>query len=170
MEQKYVKCPKCKAVLLVKNSKGENTKQIVCPQCMASIQVVFDAQEQIVHDGENDEALTKIVSPSYKSAFVLTCNGATYRLKQGENTIGRWSSHSPASITIRTNDMYMSRFHAIIRIITLPNGDTRATISNGRNKNATFVNNIVLQQGDEIYLNDGDEITMGKTTMKIAAI
>ena len=44
METKRIKCPNCKVVLDVKNSKNEDVKQITCPKCKAVLQVKFHKQ------------------------------------------------------------------------------------------------------------------------------
>lgn len=68
---------------------------------------------------------------------------------------------------IDCDDIYMSRQHAIISVVSLPNGGMKATIKNGRNKNRTLVNGQPIADGDEIVLSSGDELLMGKTTLRV---
>ena len=44
MQIKRIKCPKCNAVLDVKNSQNEAVKQITCPNCKSVLQVKFPPQ------------------------------------------------------------------------------------------------------------------------------
>lgn len=171
MLSKYAKCPQCKAVLLVKNPTNDKIKFITCPQCKASLQVRFDTPPTPTASTTNDDSKT-VADPSaqHKHNYALTCQGITYRLQQGVNTIGRRDTHSTASVQVDTADPYMSRNHAVIRVITLSNGGTRAAISNSKNKNATLVNGVTLQPSDELYLKASDTLTMGKTKLKFIII
>lgn len=171
MLSKHVKCPQCQAVLLVKNPTDDKIKFITCPQCKASLQVRFDVAPAPTAPPAGDTSKT-VYAPSalHKHSYALTCQGVTYRLQPGVNTIGRKDTRSTASIQMDTTDPYMSRNHAVIRVITLSGGGTRAAISNSRNKNATRINDTTLQPGDELYLNAGDTITMGQTTLKFIII
>ena len=45
MQTKRIKCPNCKVVLDVKNSKNEEVKQITCPNCKTTLQVKFPPQK-----------------------------------------------------------------------------------------------------------------------------
>ncbi|MBO6255835.1 MAG: FHA domain-containing protein [Bacteroidaceae bacterium] len=46
MQTKRIICPKCKAVLDVKNSQNEAVKQIICPSCKTILQVKFQLQQE----------------------------------------------------------------------------------------------------------------------------
>lgn len=46
MQTKRIICPKCKAVLEVKNSQNEAVKQIICPSCKTILQVKFQPQQE----------------------------------------------------------------------------------------------------------------------------
>lgn len=60
METKQIKCPNCKVVLDVKNSKNEDVKTITCPKCKAVLQVKF-------HKPAPLEAETYYASPKPKA-------------------------------------------------------------------------------------------------------
>ena len=47
MQTKRIICPKCKAVLDVKNSQNETVKQITCPSCKTMLQVKFQPQQEV---------------------------------------------------------------------------------------------------------------------------
>lgn len=75
METKRIKCPNCKVVLDVTNSKNEDVKQITCPKCKALLQVKFHKQAPL-------EAETYYAPPKPKTQ--VTDNGET-QLAGGNN-------------------------------------------------------------------------------------
>ena len=88
--------------------------------------------------------------------------GNTYPLSIGQNTIGRKAQTSNATIQILTNDRTMSRNHAVIYVENI-NGRMQHTLKNWENKNPTCHNNTPLLADDQDILNEGDQITLGKT-------
>lgn len=96
----------------------------------------------------------------------LICNGNTYRLKPGQNSVGRVSRSIKADVPLQTTDTTISRFHAMIEVTCVNDGTFRAVISNGNNKNMTFVNNTPINQSDKIVLNNGDQIRMGESIIQ----
>jgi hypothetical protein len=86
-----------------------------------------------------------------------------FELDQKYLTIGRFSSQSNLSdLSIRTADEFMSRKHAVLR--RQPNG--KFTISDAGSVNKVFVNENALEAGEEVYLQNGDMIRMGRTSLK----
>jgi len=161
MEVRRVKCPVCNAVLDVRNSKNEAVKNFSCPQCKASLSITFrkePIQPTAAVGGE-----TRIVHAPTEKTYALVCGEQTYRLKPGRNIVGRMAQSSNASVQINSRDIYMSREHVNIRI---ENGF--AYLSNCKNKNKTFVNQTLIQPGDEVRLQDNDIIKMGLTTVKMS--
>ena len=75
METKRIKCPNCKVVLDVKNSKNEDVKQITCPKCKAVLQVKFHKQVPL-------EAETYYAPPKPKPQ---TSNDGETQLAGGNN-------------------------------------------------------------------------------------
>lgn len=182
MQVKRVKCPNCGVVLDVKNSKNETQKQITCPQCESPLQVNFApkkepliaetyyAPKHLRNEGATQLAIRKDKShepslPKEESHAELVYQGHSYLLSEGLNVIGRSATSSMATIQIQTDDRYMSRQHATIEINTLPDGTIKAVLSNYKNKNQTTINAQVIETGDKIKLEDGNTITMGKTTV-----
>ena len=45
MQTKRIICPKCRAVLDVKNSQNEAVKQIACPSCKTALKVNFQPEQ-----------------------------------------------------------------------------------------------------------------------------
>lgn len=186
MQTKRVECPNCHKVLEVKNSKNEAVKHITCPACAAPLQVKFSPQQEplVAHTvlvpprpnptpedatqlGGSPSAATVLVPPqqSVSKSLKLVFDGTEYPLVEGQNIIGRQAKTSEASIQLATSDRYMSRQHCCIQVSTLPDGSKKAVLSNYKNKNATLVNGSAIQDGDQIRLQDGDQVTMGHTTV-----
>lgn len=186
MQTKQVKCPNCKKVLEVKNSKNEALKHIKCKVCGVPLVVKFLPQQEpqeahtvIVPPQPNpapDGSTQLVGSPSgatvlgspqqaVSKSLKLVFNGNDYPLAEGQSIIGRQAKTSNASIQLPTSDRYMSRQHCCIRVSTLPDGSKKAVLSNYKNKNSTLINGTAIQDGDQIRLQDGDQITMGRTTV-----
>lgn len=100
------------------------------------------------------------------NAFLVHEN-KRYELKLGRNTIGRMSSTPQATVQIDTHgDKTMSRFHAVIELVRMSDMSIRAIISNGSNKNSTYVSGILLNGNDKLILNNGSEIKMGNLLLR----
>jgi DNA-directed RNA polymerase subunit RPC12/RpoP len=163
-----IKCPKCNSILDVYNSKNENVKQIVCPNCNASLIIKFredndysNAQSKIPNlnnklniNKHTDERKTETLLIDKKNNEIgkLRYKSKYYKLQEGENIIGRKSQSSTANIQIETNDRFMSRLHAMIEIKCLANGNYYTTITNWKNQNPTYVNGQKIQQNDKFVL------------------
>ena len=194
MQIKKIKCPKCGAILEVKNSKDEEEKRITCPKCKVGLKVRFPRpvpqeepltahtvygpqQPRPVPQTEGATQLgggvasggngsTQIASPNtFVRQARLECDGKAYDLELGANTVGRKVQTSHATIQIDTTDRYMSRQHALIIVTRLRDGGLKATLRNDQNKNDTLVNGQTIENGDEIRLTNGNRITMGRTTL-----
>ena len=189
MQIKTVKCPNCKAVLDVKNSKNEQVKQITCPSCKTLLKVKFappvSSNEPLeahtfyavpklaVNDGSTQltvgvagaTQLASSASSESRKTAKLVFGGKEYELAEGDNIIGRKANSSTATVQIETADRYMSRQHCKITIKSLPDGTQKVILTNYRNKNSTSVDNQEIASGDEIRLTEGNSITMGKTTV-----
>ena len=99
-----------------------------------------------------------------QSCYLLH-EGKQYDLAIGSNTVGRLASTSIADVQIDTDDLFMSREHAVINVRRLPNGSLKIDISNFKNKNTTKVNGLLLEHDDAIVLHDDDTIEMGSTSL-----
>jgi len=193
MQTKRIICPKCKAVLDVKNSQNEMVKQITCPSCKTVLQVKFQPQQEPIEaptyyappkqpatdcgetqlaDNSGETVLggglngaTQLYTPTQKATAKLTYEGKDYPLKEGQNIVGRQGTTSKATVQIETTDRYMSRQHCSITVTTLPDGTKKAVLSNYQNKNLTTIDGQLIETGDAIRLTDGNSITMGHTTV-----
>lgn len=180
VETKRIKCPSCGVLLDVRNSQNEAVKMIICPQCKAQLRVIFsqnNGKTQYVDSGNgvtryvgqtsfdnSDETVLAgnkaILSPGY-----LTCGGDEYPLKFGINVIGRNAVSSQATIQIATEDRYMSRQHLTIQVVKVSSDKIRVVVANYHNKNASYVNGQLLNEGDQLILSEGSIIKMGNTTV-----
>lgn len=109
---------------------------------------------------------TRIYSAPQKPAIgsLVDANGRTYCLRQGANTIGRKAQTSQATVQIITDDRYMSRNHAIIVVQQAGNRFVHI-LKNGENKNPSYRNGVLIADGDQEILNNGDSMTFGKTQL-----
>ena len=195
METKRIICPKCRAVLDVKNSKNEEEKLITCPSCSTPLKVSFHPQQApmeaktfyappkkpIADSGETQLAggnngatilggamagATQLgPSPKKESSARLVYEDMPYFLEEGQNIVGRKGNTSKATIQIATEDRYMSRQHCSITVTTLPDGTKKAVLSNYQNKNLTTIDGQEIETGDAIRLVNGNRIKMGHTTV-----
>lgn len=194
MQVKRIKCPNCGIVLDVQNSKNESVKQITCPKCKSVLQVKFPPQQEPMEaetyiapkpnysdDGATQLAggygETQLTNGGYATTQLglspikentkakLLYGGESYELEEGQNIVGRHGQTSKATVQINTADRYMSRQHCSIIVKTLPDGTKKAVLSNYQNKNLTTVDGQEIETGDEIRLSDGNNITMGHTTI-----
>lgn len=150
MQIKRIQCPKCGVVLEVKNSKNEEVKQITCPQCHCDLQVKFAPQQEPIEahtyyapkssaidngatqlaGSANGDTQLAISVPKAGMSAKLMCDGVSYELSEGQNIIGRKGNTSKSTVQIATEDHYMSRQHCVINISSLPDGTTKAILSN----------------------------------------
>jgi hypothetical protein len=86
-----------------------------------------------------------------------------FELDQKYLTIGRFSAQSNlADIGIKTADEYMSRKHAVLR--RQANG--KFTISDAGSLNKVYLNDNELEVGEEVYLQKGDLVRIGRTILR----
>lgn len=112
---------------------------------------------------DNDTTRTDAAQQA-KVGMLVDANGAAYQLAIGFNTIGRKASSSTASVQIVTDDRTMSRNHAVIEV-RQAGGQMFHILKNGANKNPSYLNNALVGQGDQLILNNGDRIKMGRTIL-----
>jgi DNA-directed RNA polymerase subunit RPC12/RpoP len=122
------------------------------------------------YPGAASELTEPVMGPNQamNTAGALVYNNKTYQLGLGRNTIGRRCSTPKATVLIDTpqGDNTMSRFHAVIENMRMGDGSVRAFISNGENKNPTFVGGILLNGTDKLVLKNGTEIKMGNILLR----
>lgn len=175
---KIISCPQCKARLRVVFSHPQ--QQVTPPQSSGEPQYVSnsDGETQYVN---RDNGETRYVgyssSPSQSDETILAgkkeevtpgyllYGGQKYPLGFGNNVIGRKATTSQATVQIVTDDRYMSRQHLVIQVIKASTDKVRVVVSNYHNKNASYVNGQLLNEGDQLILSEGSIIKMGNTTV-----
>ena len=93
-----------------------------------------------------------------------------YSLYEGKNTIGRQSIYRDQTDKIIINDSQISRMHASIDIQKGKKGNYQYCLRDeGPSKNGTFVNSPIfkLNQDDEVFLENGDIILLGKNLIQL---
>ena len=193
MQIKRIICPKCRAILDVKNSQNEEVNIITCPSCKTGLKVKFPPQQEpveaktflsgqptagngttqlggldgrtILGGGTGGSTVLGIPNQGTSVTARLTYGGKDYPLKEGQNIIGRQGTTSMATVQIETADRYMSRQHCSITVSTLPDGTKKVVLRNYQNKNQTTVDGQPIENDDTIRLTDGNCITMGHTTV-----
>lgn len=90
------------------------------------------------------------------------------QLQVGENLLGRKSNSKihENKREIDTQDKLMSRSHCIINVRERKTG-YKYFIKDCKSINGVYVNNIKIMEEEEIALDNGDTIRLGKTQMKI---
>ncbi len=175
METKKVKCPGCGAVLEVRNSRNEAVKRITCPDCRMALQVTFpanmlpEAPTYYPADAASDVLTPPGEAPGGASRTgehpALIFDGQRYPLLDGRNVVGRRAASSTATVQIPSTDRYMSRRHVVVEVSRTPRGLPKALLSNCKNKNATHVNGLRVEDTDEVVLQNEYEIRMGDTVV-----
>lgn len=178
--KKMVKCTSCGISLGVPQKGDEPFRDIRCPNCSHLIRVVFDQPKQeddgkTVYGGASpvnntsstpvDDGSTVYGNVNVAKQGFLRCGNQSYALRNGMNIVGRSAPSSTANVQIETDDHYMSRQHAAIKVTRVANGSLKALISNYKNKHSTFVSGQELLKDDEIVLTDGMNLKMGHTTL-----
>ena len=174
METKKIQCPSCGVLLEVRNSKNEAVKIIECPQCGTQLRVRFPQKDDSVMDARTfiagmdigGETIVPGVSPKTAAKAIIVCEGNTYELHEGRNIVGRKASTSTADVQLLVADRYMSRLNAIV-CVRKAGDKLLVTIANYKNVNPVKVGAVTLLDGDEVLLEDGDEIIMGTTKMRL---
>ena len=165
MEKKTIKCPRCHGILEMTNPKAEPVLLITCPnpQCGAKMRITFDTGDTVLAERERgDDKIGKLVY-----------NGDSYPLAEGENTVGRQSKTSKATIQLPTDDQSMSREHVRIVVHRLKSGRIKAVMSDMRGADKqqqlpTRIDDEPLLPEDAFVLSHGDVITLGKTIVRYA--
>lgn len=172
---KMINCPQCKAQLRVMFSQQQKptSPSYGETQCFGGnggeTQYVSQDNGETRYVGATSDNPNETIYAGKKETAVnpgcLSYNGQSYPLSFGENIIGRKATTSQATIQIATDDRYMSRQHLMIQVIKISSEKVRVVVSNYHNKNASYVNGQLLNEGDQLILSDGSVIKMGNTSV-----
>ena len=143
-----VRCNKCDDITRVKVPEKEVFKQQVHKKKPAETFIVKKEKENIVLKLEVRKGDFSDVQ--------------FFSIDKDVVVIGRKSNNSKANIKIKTTDMYISREHIIIK----KKNNKAYVIIDNHSRNGTLLNNNKLNIEEEIYIEDGDIITIGKTEIE----
>ena len=167
-----IKCPYCGTVLKVKQQPGLEKASITCPVCkkkspFTDFETVInmDSEETELHGGtkqkQDNGDPTTLYNPLANTSIgcLVEKSGRRWALHLGVNTVGRKLQSNPQQVEVPVSDYTgerkMSRNHAKIEVIQLPNGGVKHVLYNWQNKNRTYVGGEPIETGDRIVLNDG---------------
>lgn len=183
MSEIKIKCPTCGKILRLQDSPNINSASFTCPVCkekhvVGKCQRVvpqprpanmgeethygYDEKTKYAGKGEETDISESTFVPQVGS--FVDMQGQKYQLAEGENTIGRKATTSPASVQIATADRTMSRSHAIVNVMNM-GGNIVHILKNGANKNPSFLNGVLIGPSDQVVLNDGDKVKFGNTEL-----
>ena len=90
----------------------------------------------------------------------------TLILQNGKQVIGRKSTTKKVDLEIESTDTSMSRQHCYIEAYTDKQKRLCHILSDAESKSGTFLNGKRLHQVDELYLEENDKITIGRSTLQ----
>lgn len=170
---RYV-CPSCKNGIDIrfnlppKAQEGDTVQQTETGNGLASENKMTDAPLQerkptkkLPNDGLNGSGCLEIVRFGGMLGGIANTR---FPLHMGLNTVGRADSDTPSDINIK-NDPTISRRSVIIEVIPKENGFL-FKMKVLRAANPVLHNDKPLMEGEIIYLNYGDSIRLGRTTLR----
>lgn len=167
-----VTCPKCAAKLAIPVTEYDlgTKKQCMCSNCHKiffinvplSLASKFESDPTCIGNTNNHEnSLVIEVKPNKFTTY------QSFELTSEYYTIGRKNSGGPEyrpDVEISTNDMKISRKHAIIK----KRGNVGYTIKDNNSKNGVVLNTTKLAPDEELYLKDGDVFCLGETMFSVS--
>lgn len=103
---------------------------------------------------------------NYLPRLCLMVGETKYQLHLGKQWVGRRRENNTAEVQIPDPTCYMSRRHALIDVRVTATGLECTFEEHG--KNPTRIHDVELLEGDIIYLNVNDCLTLGETKMYLA--
>jgi len=173
-----MECPACHKSSMVKAKESKpfictcnycKTKTVIVG-CQTSSQQPQAAQPQQAGNKDKQESLPtdkiRIYGGKAQTSGKLVWGGflqrKSYLLHEGANYIGRNDSEIPSDVTI--DDEYVSRRSILIEVTPAAKGYTyKLTVM--KCTNPVLINGKEQQVGNSIYLNYGDTILVGNTTL-----
>lgn len=154
-----ITCPHCKARKMRYTAKKEGTFTFTCPGCSGKVNVVFVLPTQFISRENFNTKQWRLIQVK---SFWRTIE---YQLPLGEHTIGRFDMRKPSTIAIKGDSTMSRRSVSITAAVSQVDGFTYklAVLSA---TNPVSLNGRQLATGEEVYLNLGDELTMGNTKFR----
>jgi predicted Zn finger-like uncharacterized protein len=182
MEYKVgIKCKNCQTKLAVPVNKemfGSNIT-VRCKNCNEIIPVKIPEEQVFLNKNkgqkqdQNKGNQTVIRTTSSDEICIILQTIASeytkfqkFDIDQDRMTIGRKNQAGPKfrpDLEVDTQDKYMSKVHAIF----FRKGKEAITVSDLNSTNGTWLNGEKLKPNDEEYLEDGDQLKIGRTDFKI---
>ena len=165
-----VKCPHCNVGLKVDQDKiPEGIDTFKCPKCKHDIPLSFLDNKRDISKDETTAVAHQSAKVGRGKLTVIPVGNTReqiFHLREGNYVVGRKSPVSDANIRIETDDKMMSRNHARIDVKKDTHGGIIHCLSDNQSKNRTLHNGIFLDEGEEVVLQDNDEIKMGETLLR----
>lgn len=183
MSEILIKCPTCGKLLRIK----ETVKLFICPVCkekhrvgncqriqkkpQKDIEATQYGTSQSNTSGSGEETQyepngsgaveeTRVANAPVNVGYLVDSAGRRYQLSKGVNTIGRKAMTSNATVQVDDPNGYMSRNHASIEVRERGN-QLLYIMKNTLNKNPSYVNGNLVNEGDQLILNHGDRLKLG---------
>lgn len=172
-EKYMMECPECGMKVMKKVTASGNQKWN-CPQCKTIMAFKAVNEKNKENAGDKTPArkpTQKLKGESFDSMGELVWghffSPKKFKLRTGSIIIGRKDDEAPSDLSV--NDKYMSRRTALLETIRGNTGYTfKFTVL--KKSNPVFVNSNEITAGSSIFLNYGDNITLGKTTFTFRKI
>lgn len=167
-----VVCPNCRSRLSVQDVPGIQDKILACPICKYKAKVSLYQMGLAGKGGQgaSDEATRlpgsfgqQVKTDTGQMRVLQT--GQICELRMGSQVLGRLAQSGTADLQIGSDtyrDEYMSRRHVQIDVVRTALGIEHHLVEIG-SKNIIQLNGRDIMRGDEIVLNFGDKLTLGKT-------
>ena len=187
MSEISIKCPTCGKILRIKETPTINTAKFICPVCKekhivgncqriqknrpkdieatqygTSQSTTSGSAEDTQYEPNGSGAVegTRVANAPVNVGYLVDSAGRRYQLSKGVNTIGRKAMASNATVQIDDPNGYMSRNHASIEVRERGN-QLLYIMKNTLNKNPSYVNGNLVNEGDQLILNHGDRLKLG---------
>ena len=171
-----IPCPKCDQQIIIK-AKARGIFRVTCAACKTQVAYKARNKEEIASKEDKKEKVqlsgeNSVVTERIRNRKEKLVNGKlvwgglfsrkTYVLHQGENYIGRNDIDLPSDVSLK--DEYASRRSIKIEVIPGNKGNSfKLTVENATNP--ILVNGQSQAVGNCVYLNFGDTIVLGNTTL-----
>lgn len=175
-----IRCPFCGVALSVNVREEQLGYSIKCPRCKKIAPLMdfepidepdrMDYQEKTDYRNSGESTTYESATREKSAGTVCVTDGRhePFRLKVGNNIIGRDGEGSKADFKIKTpNEKRLSREHIIIIVERCSDGSYRHFVKLYKEKvNATYINNERIEPGDCLILKDGYTIEMPGVTLE----
>lgn len=160
-----VVCPNCRSRLSIKDEPNVQDKILNCPVCKYKAKVSLYMLGRASDDTTQSPSSLGQQKNSDSGQMRVLQTGQICELYKGSQVLGRLASSGTADMQIGSDnylDMYMSRRHVQIDVVQGVRGLEHHLVEIGA-KNIIQLNGKDIKRGDQIVLNFGDKLTMGKT-------